>query len=156
MTSVISQALISFKIFVLKYLPHWNMIFVGGTGLAGLKLRSWAFPLSSVSIIPSAPGRGPLCFPSCSKRGFKEPFCCLWHFLQASAHSRASPPEITSINVHRSTWFRIYFHHVLCVSFSNTSSSGSSHGVTQSSEVQTIPLSFSVGFFVIIFLECYF
>lgn len=36
----ISWALISFKIFVLKYLSHWNKIFLDGRGLAGLKLRA--------------------------------------------------------------------------------------------------------------------
>lgn len=59
MTSSISWALISFKIFALKYLSLWNTIFLGGVGWAELKLKN---QLSSVSTAPSAPSRGPLCF----------------------------------------------------------------------------------------------
>lgn len=84
MTSSISWALISFKIFALKYLSLWNTIFLDGT--AELKLKSCAFPPSSVSIVPSAPGRGPLGFFLAPNIAFKGLFV-IGHFLQASAHS---------------------------------------------------------------------
>lgn len=103
MTSLISWALISFKIFALNYRSLWNTIFLDGT--AELKLRSYAVPLSSVSIVPSAPSRGPLGFFLAPNIALKGLFV-VWAFLQASAHSGHHPPEIIFIKLHHSSLFR--------------------------------------------------
>lgn len=84
MTSSISWALISFKIFALKYLSLWNTTFLDGT--AESEPKNCAFPPSSASIVPSAPGRGPLGFSLAPNVAFKGLFV-VWRFLQASAYS---------------------------------------------------------------------
>lgn len=88
MTSLISWALISFKIFALNYRSLWSTISLDGT--AELKLRSYAFPRSSVSIVPSAASRGPLGFflsPNIASKGL----FVAWHFCASLSSFWTSP-----------------------------------------------------------------
>lgn len=123
MTSLISWALASFKIFALNYHSLWNTIFLDGT--AELKLRSYAFPLSSVSIAPSAPSRGPLGFFLAPNIALKGLFVA-WRFFASLSSFWTSPSRNHFYKFAPFIIIQVHLLHILCVSFSNMSPSNSS------------------------------
>lgn len=128
MTPFISWALTSFKIFALNYRSLRNAIFLDGT--AELKLRSSAFPLSSVSIGPSAASRGPLAgllAPNIASEGL----LVAWRFSASLSSFWTSPSRNHFCKCAPFITIQVQLLHILCVSFTNTSPSDSSEAVTR-------------------------